>query len=793
VNSRFFKCITLLLVAATAFKMHSTGLTWNVADFESLQEEEGRYVFTIYVDTTTWSGHAFIELEDTLLGTKIILGKYPGVGTIPVRSTPGHLVDDEDRQWTYKVRWEITEEQYMRIWDFINAGPGNYDIQVENCMRWAMDAAREIPKNIPVRDTDTGRSDHDPKGFEETLDRIGHGGVYRGGSVIRNFAGVPAWVDPPAGSVDLLIEGGLNNASGMASFFGLPLTTGSLDVPSLPDLLEEFSLESPVYNDLNDTLVYWDFGDGMPGAFNTISPTHMYLWPGDFTVVLLLMNNTGIWRYVNTISVPGEPSVNIGIIGPDGLLQWGLGMKEGAVLAATEINSATVAGDNNYYIRLFFGDDYSLPLPNPAAASSEVERLIVDEGCNYIIGGSRTECAAAMIEVAADYGVPFFINGAADNSLMSDTVGLDYDRYKYVFRVNPFNSTMLGQTLTTALSLFLIPTKMLPLYGQDLDGNETTPNQVRVAVLTENLTWTIDLHDILTDPGTYPYVLGPYVNISYAARIPERTEDFTPWLNNVVASEARLLIHAFSGISTTFLIGQMRALNISALPVGINVMGQYDAYWTATLGGCEYETILNFAGTRTPIIPGLTDVFWDNFLAMYAMWPTYTAAGSYDGIRMLAEAFEATGSTNKYTLLAHFESSSYQRQGLTGTFKFTSLHDVYSNEPGPLWTEGATRAFCVQWLNGETRVVSPIDQVYSTKWWLPPWMYSLVEDINYDGKVNIKDVAMAAKAFGSTPGHPRWEMEADVVYPPDNKVDMKDIALIAKSFGSQVSLPIPYP
>jgi ABC-type transport system substrate-binding protein len=50
-----------------------------------------------------------------------------------------------------------------------------------------------------------------------------------------------------------------------------------------------------------------------------------------------------------------------------------------------------------------------------------------------------------------------------------------------------------------------------------------------------------------------------------------------------------------------------------------------------------------------------------------------------------------------------------------------------------------------------------------------------------DMKVDIKDVALAAKAFGSYPGADRWSTVADIN--SDYKIDIKDIAAIAKMFG----------
>lgn len=57
----------------------------------------------------------------------------------------------------------------------------------------------------------------------------------------------------------------------------------------------------------------------------------------------------------------------------------------------------------------------------------------------------------------------------------------------------------------------------------------------------------------------------------------------------------------------------------------------------------------------------------------------------------------------------------------------------------------------------------------------------MLGDVNGDNKVDIKDVAMAALAFGSSIGHLRWNSQADIN--KDNEVDIRDLVLIAKNFG----------
>jgi hypothetical protein len=54
-------------------------------------------------------------------------------------------------------------------------------------------------------------------------------------------------------------------------------------------------------------------------------------------------------------------------------------------------------------------------------------------------------------------------------------------------------------------------------------------------------------------------------------------------------------------------------------------------------------------------------------------------------------------------------------------------------------------------------------------------------DVNGDGKVDILDIATIAMAFGSYPGHERWNPDADLNR--DQKVDILDLAIAASNYG----------
>jgi Dockerin type I domain len=59
-----------------------------------------------------------------------------------------------------------------------------------------------------------------------------------------------------------------------------------------------------------------------------------------------------------------------------------------------------------------------------------------------------------------------------------------------------------------------------------------------------------------------------------------------------------------------------------------------------------------------------------------------------------------------------------------------------------------------------------------------PW------DINWDLKVNIVDLVLVARAFGTTPGSPGWNPLADI--DGDGHVDITDLTIVAIHFGQNI-------
>jgi len=58
---------------------------------------------------------------------------------------------------------------------------------------------------------------------------------------------------------------------------------------------------------------------------------------------------------------------------------------------------------------------------------------------------------------------------------------------------------------------------------------------------------------------------------------------------------------------------------------------------------------------------------------------------------------------------------------------------------------------------------------------------AILGDVNGDGKVDVKDIGIVARAFGSTPSDPRWAPAADLN--GDGRIDVRDISIVASNFG----------
>jgi ABC-type oligopeptide transport system substrate-binding subunit len=105
--------------------------------------------------------------------------------------------------------------------------------------------------------------------------------------------------------------------------------------------------------------------------------------------------------------------------------------------------------------------------------------------------------------------------------------------------------------------------------------------------------------------------------------------------------------------------------------------------------------------------------------------------------------------------------------------KATYETTLYATGALALGAHNVTASFDI---TGSPDWMHALDATYTHRMW-----FTIREDLDYNFKVNIVDITICAKAFGSRPGDLRWDSRADLN--SDKKVDILDIARVARKFG----------
>ncbi|MEJ2251794.1 MAG: ABC transporter substrate-binding protein [Candidatus Lokiarchaeota archaeon] len=368
--------------------------------------------------------------------------------------------------------------------------------------------------------------------------------------------------------------------------------------------------------------------------------------------------------------------MKVGCLGDRGSIQ-GDGNWEGAWLAAYNVNTAggVTIGNTTYYVGLVSEDtDESAAQLDVTIGVSAANKIIHVDNAQYIVGGFRTEALKSYLEVVMDAKKLFLGTGASTDYFCQNVLD-SYNRYKYWFRLMPINSTSLGGE--TIAYLAYLGGYLNYIYGTVYG----THNVTNVAILRENLDWTIPMDDALQDHLPL-YGFNIVKDIAYP--ITATADDFQSYMTQIKNAGADIIIPIISAQGGIYMMQKYAAVKPNAVVAGIDVQSQSSSFWDDSNGACQYETVMQPL-TRTNKT-SLSIAYWDQFIAQFGHSPQYTATGAYDAIHTLVYAINKTQSFNEDTLVAAIQNitASHPLKDFSVSspeMAFTKSHDVKAGWP----------------------------------------------------------------------------------------------------------------
>jgi branched-chain amino acid transport system substrate-binding protein len=356
-------------------------------------------------------------------------------------------------------------------------------------------------------------------------------------------------------------------------------------------------------------------------------------------------------------------------------------------MAIDEINAKN--GLLGRKLEMIVADEGEAASDGPKLGIAAVNRLIGEDHVNVLIGGYDSGVTLGEVPHIAR-GKTIFLDVGSASPAITEKVKTDYEHYKYIFRVNPINSSRQSDAL-----LDYIGGKLKKEMGLK-----------RIAVLGENAKW---VQDIL--PSVKKGAEASGLEVPLAEYFDVQTTDFSPIFAKLRNTGAQYLILIISHGASDAFVKQWYDAKVPVPVGGIDVKSMDADFFKRVGGKAVGEVTANFV-IRAPLTP-TTVPWWDKFVKLYGRQPVYSAPGAYDAVHIYAEAVARAGSTDTDKVIKELEKTKYS--GVRGGVVFDDNHDV---KDGP----GLVNELFVQWqADGERTVVWP-RELATGKLINPPWL-----------------------------------------------------------------------
>lgn len=396
-------------------------------------------------------------------------------------------------------------------------------------------------------------------------------------------------------------------------------------------------------------------------------------------------------------------TLRIGALGPEPETDpVGASIMIGAEVAAAELNEdGGVLGAD---VEIHRGDTGG----TAGGAGDAYSELVLEDDVHFTLGNFVSEALLGIVDDIADEQKIHLTTGSGTPKV-TENVAEDYDRYKYLFRVGPFNSYFLGQSLVDFASEFY----------QDELGWE------RTAILYEDAEWVTEVIEVLEnklDNQGFTVV----DTVDYALN----TESFAPIFDDIQGQDidgaTTVMAHTGAQVAGQW-AGQQRPFGFG----GIHVPAQFP-FMNQVMGAG-----INNVWTQTTAVPGVsiterTQPFSEAFVEAHpeGQPPVYTGYIAYDAVHMYAAYAEEVGSINEDDIIAAMESNELSlTTTTTNEFEFYGRdedtefgqfpHDIkYSKQD---WLDGESAPVWIQWQDGEQLTIEPESHA-DTGYQSAPWV-----------------------------------------------------------------------
>jgi len=376
---------------------------------------------------------------------------------------------------------------------------------------------------------------------------------------------------------------------------------------------------------------------------------------------------------------------------PNGKHIW-----QGAVLAAEQLNAE--GGILGKRVEVIGEDSDFETEADLAKLSSSLTRLLTYHKVDYIIG---SDLALVAQDTVAEHKKIFLAIGNLDES--TQRVLDNYDKYKYYFRVGPFNQTSIFQGITDSL----------------LGLRENTGFN-KVGVIAEDTPMTKGIMEGLN--YVLPEIYG--FDLVYEGTFPVGTFDFASYLATAEVAGTEILVPLIGFDEGIPFAKEWYDRQSPMLVYGgyLPLVSQPES-WEWTNGKCEYICV-----ATTPIVAGYpwtsrTMQAREAYIDRWGQTPQMMGAFAYDALRfILPDAIKRAGTFETDTVIESLEETSIETSNARN-FVFTSSHDVMMGENPNDIEADFMLVMVFQWQSGELLPVYPkktMDEA-GTAYKYPPW------------------------------------------------------------------------